>query len=102
MFVFPPGNQRLDIIHAAGKEIPEGTSVPVTVNLPLGSSTNQIVRVQARGFTNDIPIRVKITPENAPSATFDGVITHTGNPSVGEFTVTLPLDNVCYVHVWTR
>ena len=102
MFVFPPGNQRLDIIHAAGKEIPEGTNVPVTVSLPIGSSTNQIIRVQARGFTNDIPIRVKITPENAPSATFDGVITHTGNPSVGEFTVTLPLDNVCYVHVWTR
>ena len=43
-----------------------------------------------------------ITPENAPSATFDGVVTNTGNPSVGEVTVTLPLDNVCYIHVWTR
>lgn len=102
MFVFPPGNRRLDIIHAAGREIPEGTNAPVTVNLPVGASTNQIVRIQARGFTNDIPIRVRITPENAPSATFDGVITNTGNPSVGEVTVSLPVDTVCYLHVWTR
>jgi hypothetical protein len=60
------------------------------------------LRVQANGLTNDVSIRVKITPESGSSATFDGVITNTGNPSVGEVAVTLPLDTVTYVHAWTR
>jgi hypothetical protein len=103
MFVFPPGNPKLDIVNAAGTQIPEGTSTPVTVNLPVGSSTDQIIRVQARNFTNDVPIRVKITPENAASATFDGVIAQTsGSPPFADIQVTLPLDTVCYVHAWTR
>jgi hypothetical protein len=103
MFVFPPNNPKLDIIHAAGSNIPEGTNAAVVVNLQVGSSTNQIVRVQARGFTNDIPIRVKITPENAPTASFDGVILQTsGNPPFADVQVTLPVDTVCYVHAWTR
>ena len=102
MFVFPPNNPRLDIIEAAGTVIPVGTNAPVAISLPLGSSTNQIVRIQATGFTNDQPITVAITPENAPSARFFGVITNTGNPSVGQVTVTLPVDTVCHLHVWTR
>jgi hypothetical protein len=103
MFVFPPGNPHLDIITAAGTAIPEGTNSPVTVTLPVGSSTNQIVRVQGRGFTNDTAIRVKITPENAPSATFDSVIQQSsGNPPFADVQVTLPLDTVCHVHAWTR
>ena len=103
MFVFPPGNPRLDIINAAGTPIPEGFNAPVLVSLPVGSSTNQVVRVQASGFTNDVPIRVKITPENAPSATFDGVIPQSsGNPPFADVQVTLPVDTVCIVHAWTR
>ncbi len=103
MFVFPIGDPKLDIINAAGTAIPQDTETPVTVTLPVGSSTNQLVRVQARGFTNDIPIRVKITPENAPSATFDGVIQQSsGNPPFADVQVTLPVDTVCHVHAWTR
>ncbi len=103
MFVFPPGNPKLDIVSAAGTAIPESADNPVSVTLPVGASTNQIVRVQARGFTNDIPIRVKITPENAPSATFDGVIAQSsGNPPFADVQVTLPVDTVCHVHAWTR
>jgi len=103
MFVFPPGNPKLDIVSAAGTTIPEGAAAPVTVNLPVGSSTNQLVRVQARGFTNDVLIRIKITPENAPSATFDGVIQQSsGNPPFADVQVTLPVDTVCHVHAWTR
>jgi hypothetical protein len=102
MFVFPPNTPRLDIIEAAGTVIPFGTNAPVAINLPVGASTNQVVRVRATGFTNDIPIRVRITPENAPSATFDGEIIYTGNPSVGQVTVSLPVDTGCYLHVWTR
>ena len=103
MFVFPAGNPHLDIISAAGTPIVEGTNAPVIVFLPVGASTNQIVRVQARAFTNDVPIRVKITPENAPSATFDGVIQQSsGNPPFADVQVTLPVDTVCNVHAWTR
>ena len=79
-----------------------GTNAPVAISLPLGSSTNQIVRIQATGFTNDQPITVAITPENARSSRYFGVITNTGNPSVGQVTVTLPVDTVCYLQVWTR
>lgn len=103
MFVFPPGNPHLDIINAAGTAIPEGAGTPITVNLPVGASTNQIVRVQARGFTDDIPIRVKVTPENAPSATFDGVIQQSsGNPPFADVQVTLPVDVVSHIQAWTR
>jgi len=103
MFVFPAGNPKLDIINAAGTAVSEGTNAPVTVYLPVGSPTNQLVRVQARGFMNDIPIRVKITPENAPSATFDGIIPQSsGNPPFADVQVTLPVDTVCHVHAWTR
>jgi hypothetical protein len=103
MFVFPRDNPRLDIIAAAGTTIPAGTNGSVAISLPLGSSTNQIIRVQAQGFTNDVPIRVKITPENAPSATFDGIILQSsGNPPFADVQVTLPVDTVCHVHAWTR
>ena len=103
MFVFPSGPvPRLDIIEAAGRAIPEGTTNAISVNLPVGAPTNQVVRVQARNFTNDVPITVAITPENAPSARFLGVITNTGNPSIGQMTITLPVDTVCHLHVWTR
>ena len=43
--------------------------------------------------------RSSITPENATSARFFKVITHTGNPSVGQVTVSLPVDTVCHLHV---
>ena len=103
MFVFPPGNPKLDIISAASTPIIEGTNAPVIVYLPVGVNSNQLVRVQARNFTNDIPIRVKITPENAPSATFDGIIQQSsGNPPFADVQVTLPVDTVCHVHAWTR
>lgn len=103
MFVFPVGNPKLDIISAAGTAIAEGANAPVTVTLPVGASPNQIVRVQARGFTGNIPIRVKITPENAPSATFDGVILQSsGNPPFADVQVTLTVDTVCHIHAWTR
>jgi len=103
MFVFPPGNPRLDIINAAGTPISEGTNVPASISLPVGSPTNQIVRVQARGFTEDVLISVKITPENAPSATFNALILQSsGTPPFADVQVTLPLDTVCYIHAWTR
>lgn len=103
MFVFPPNNLKLDILSAAGTSIPAGTNGSVKVTLPLGASTNQIVRVQARGFTNDVSIRVAITPENGLSAAFDSVIQQSsGNPPFVDVPVKLLTDTLCHVHVWTR
>ncbi len=103
MTVFPAANLHLDIISAAGNPISVGAPARVVIHLPVGASTNQIVRVQARGFTNDVPIRVKITPENAPSAAYDDVIQQSsGNPPFADVQVSLPIDTVCYVHAWTR
>ncbi len=103
MFVFPPGNPRLDIINAAGSAIAEGTVAPVTVTLAAGASPEQMIRVQARGFTTDIPIRIRVTPENAPSATFDGtILLASGNPPFADVNVTIPADTVCHVHAWSR
>ena len=103
MFVFPPEGRALNIIQAAGTDIPEDSAAPVIISLPLGSPTTQTVRVQARNFTEDVPIRVRITPENAASAVFDGVIAQaSGDPPFADIEVELPLDTVCYVHAWTR
>jgi hypothetical protein len=103
MVVFPPGNPRLDIVSAAGIALPEGTNATVSISLPAGSSTNQLVRVQARNFTNDVPIRVKVIPDFGPSSTFDGVILQSsGNPPYADVNVTIVPDMVCYIHAWTR
>jgi len=47
---------------------------------------------------------IDITPENGPSAHYDGTIPKpvTGNTSVASVEVKIPLDTVCHVHVWTR
>ena len=103
MYVFPPGNPRLDIVEAAGQTIPEGTNGPVSVLLPPGTSTNQIVKVKATGFTNDVPVTVAITPEAGRSKRFNALIAVSGqNPVISSINVEIPDDSFCHVHVWTR
>ncbi len=103
MFVFPPAAPRLDIIEAAGTAIPEGTGQLVSVELPVGSSTNQVVRVQARNFTNDVPISVVVTPDHGPSRTFSTNISlASGNPPVAAVNVTIPAGTVNRINAWTR
>jgi len=102
MFVFPSSSPRLDIVEVAGTPIPVGTNNPVSIRLPVGSSATQAVRVQARNFTNDVPITVAVTPESGSSSRFDGVIPFSGDLSLSTVDVTLPLDTVCHLHVWTR
>jgi hypothetical protein len=103
MFVSAPGNPRLDIVSAAGTAIPEGTNAFVSITLSAGSSTNQAVRVQARGFTNDIPIRVRVTPDFGQSGTFDSVILlSSGNPPHADVNVTLVPEVLNRIYAWTR
>jgi hypothetical protein len=101
MTVFPPGNPRLNVVEAAGTAIAESTNGVVLILLPANASTNQTVKVRARGFTNDIPITVAVTPENGSSARSGGLIPYTGNPSEAEVTVTLPRETINHIHVWT-
>jgi hypothetical protein len=103
MFVFPAVVPRLDILSVAGQTIPEGTNNAVQLELPEGASTNQTVTVQARNFTNDVPIRVVVTPRNGPSGKFDAVISlASGNPPSTNVPVVIPAGSVCQIHVWNR
>jgi hypothetical protein len=103
MFIFPTVVPRLDIIIVAGLAIAEGTNNPVQFELSGGASTNQTVTVQARDFTNDVPIRVVVTPRNGPSGQFDGVISQgAGNPPSSNVNVVIPAGSICQIHAWTR
>lgn len=102
MFVFPATNPRLDILQAAGQTIPEGTASGVTITLPAGSDTNRTVTVQARDFTNSVPIRVAVVSENRPSTTYDAVITMTNNPSQITVNVVIPDGTISRISSWTR
>jgi hypothetical protein len=74
----------------------------VSINLPAGASTNQIVRVQARGLTNNLPITVVVTPDYGSAVQYPAVIQNTGSPSFIDVNVVLPYDMVTHIHAWTR
>jgi len=103
MQVFPTNTSRLDIIEAAGTEIPEGAPAGVRVTLPEGSPTNQLVRVQARDFSGIVSITVTVTPDAAPSVRYDADINMAiGNPAATNVSVVLPAGTSCRIHAWTR
>ena len=102
MFVFVPPRS-LEIIHAAGNEILEGQAGPVAIILPSASPQEQIVRVQATGFDEEVPITVRVVPENGDSETFDGIIPDgNGGTAFVDVTVTLPIEVVSHLNVFTR
>ena len=103
MHVFPTNSSRLDIIEAAGRPIPEGTPIPVPVQLQLGSPTNQVVRIQARDFTGIVPITVAVTPDAGPSTRYDTQIDMAGgNVASIAITVNIPVGTTCRIYAWTR
>jgi hypothetical protein len=103
MYVFPPNNPHLDIVEAAGQPIAVGVTNSVSISLLPGTSTNQTVKIQATGFTNDVPVTVSVVPEPGPSAQFNGTISVSStNPTVGTVNVVIPADSFCHVSVWTR
>jgi hypothetical protein len=103
MFVFPSIIPKLNITEAAGTSIPESAGQPVAIELPVGSSTNQVVRVQARNFTNDVPITVVVTPENGSSRTFSTNISLlSGSPPSVAVSVIIPSGTVNRIHAWTQ
>jgi hypothetical protein len=103
MLVFPNPLPRLDIIEAAGTQIPVGTTTPVIVQLPFGSSTNRTVTVRAQDFNAAVPIAVTLTPEQGTPVTYTGVIDNLSvNPATNVFNVVVPVNVVVRVNAWTR
>lgn len=103
MVAFPAVIPRLDIIEAAGTIIPQGTNSDVNVTLPLGSPTNQTVRIQARDFQGIVPISVVVTPENGPSTTYAAEINMGAGPvAETNLTVAIPPNTVTRINAWTR
>jgi hypothetical protein len=79
----------------------------VQVVLPTGSSTTQTIRVQARNFTGCVPIYLVLTPETPESADSDRIlipaeIDMSTNPATVDIDVTLPVNVVTFIDVWTR
>lgn len=102
LLVFPSPIPRLDIIEAAGQQIPEGTSGPVLVTLPFGSSQDRTVTVQARDFTGTVLVDVVLTPASGPRQVVQTTINMTTNPSQATVNVTLPVNVVTRINAWTR
>lgn len=102
MFVFPAVQPRLDIIEVAGQAIPFPATNGVSIALPLGADTTQIVKVRASGFTNDVAITVTVVPTDRASSTSLAVISMTNNPVVISVPVTLAADSTNRIYVWTR
>jgi hypothetical protein len=103
MAVFPTPVARLDILNAAGTEIPQGATDPVFIQLPFGSSPNRTVTIQARDFNTTVPIRVVLTPDSGDIIVIDDQIDNTVvNPAQTVVPVTLPLNVRTHIGVYSR
>ena len=103
MFVNPGVVPRLDILEAAGQAIAPGAGSTVRVQLPFGSDTNRTVRIQARDFGTDVPIRLTLTPDSGRRIEINATIANTTtNPAEITVPVGLPANTLVTIHAWTR
>jgi hypothetical protein len=101
LLVFPPVQPTLTLTEVAGTPIPAGT-IPGTIFLPFGSTTNRTVKLRARDFGRVVTNRVTLTPDSGPARTFDTVIDNTTtNPAEGSVDVVVPVNTKVTVHAWT-
>ncbi|MDB6036538.1 MAG: hypothetical protein JWM99_379 [Verrucomicrobiales bacterium] len=102
LLVFPSTTPTLTVTEAAGNPIPNGSG-PVVFTLPFGSSPNRTIKIQARDFARNVPIRVTLTPDSGSILTFDAEVNNsTANPAVVDVPVTVPVNTLVTVHCWTR
>lgn len=102
MLVNPDPLPRLDIIAAAGTAIPEDNG-PVTVVLPNGAPSSQMVTVQGRDFVGLVDIEVVVTPLNGTQTTVMSQIDMgTGNPATVDVPVEIPANTTAIIHAWRR
>ena len=103
MFVNPGVVPRLDILEAAGQAIAPGAGSTVRVQLPFGSDTNRTVRIQARDFGTDVPIRLTLTPDSGRRIEINATIANgAANPAEVTVPVGLPANTLVTIHAWTR
>lgn len=103
LFVAPSTLPRLDLVNAAGTDIPLGTGNTVQVQLPFNSDTNRTVTIRAQDFNADVPIRVTLTPDSGSRTVIDTNIVNTAqNPATLVIPVSLPVNNLVTIHAWTR
>lgn len=103
MYVFPPVASSLSIVEAAGQTIAEGTTTSVKIQLTTGTSTNQTIRLRARGFTGVVPLEVVVTPENGSRRVFPAQVDmSTGNPAEVTVPIQIYPDTVNIIHAWSR
>jgi hypothetical protein len=102
MVVFPNPLPTLSIIKAAGTDIAEGATNPVTVFLPSGTPASQSVTVRAKNFGGSVPVRVALIPEVGDPLFTDATINNTNSPADAVINVTVPINVNVRVQVWTR
>jgi hypothetical protein len=104
MFVFRENTPKLSIVEAAGTAIAVGAPGPVSVTLPFGAPTNQLVRIQSTGLTNATPVRVVVTPDSGPALAFEQVVAANigSTPRTTVFDVVIPAGNLSQIDAWTR
>ena len=102
MVVIPTNPPHLDITQVAGTNIVVGAGAAVSFTLPQESSTNQTVTVQASNFGKLVPIRVVLTPDNGPSASYEANIDNTVNPASVTVSVVVPVNTQVQINAWTR
>ncbi|HSF14477.1 MAG TPA: hypothetical protein VLK65_02865 [Vicinamibacteria bacterium] len=102
MAVFPDVVRRLDIVHVAGNNIPEGTPSPILFVLPFGSPATQPVTVRASGFTGLVPISIVLTPDSGERIVVDAELDADAMPPELTINVDFPQNVATRVHAWTR
>jgi hypothetical protein len=102
LLVFPPTVPTLTVTEAAGNIVPNGSG-PIVFTLPFGSTTNRTIKIQARDFARNVPLRVTLTPDSGERQIFDAQVDNTTlNPAIVDVPVTVPVNTLVTVHCWTR
>ncbi|MCI0540804.1 MAG: hypothetical protein L0Z50_36860 [Verrucomicrobiales bacterium] len=102
MYVFPPNNPRLEIIEAGGQPIANGTVGIVNVQLLLGASTNQTVKLRAHNFSGRVSVEVRVTPETGQANSFRTEFDASTNPAEVTVDIFIVPDITHRIQAWTR
>jgi len=103
VFVFPLNRPAIEIVAAAGTEIPSGTQGPVRLNLPFDSPTAQTVRLRASNFGGVVPVSVVVTPAQGTPQEFQAEIDNgASNPAEVDVAIEVPTNVQVTLQVWSR
>ena len=101
LLVFPPVQPTLSLTEVAGTPIAEGT-IPGTIFLPFGSTTNRTVKLRAKDFGRSVNVRVTLTPDSGAKSFVDTTLDNTAaNPVEKTVDVVIPVNTKVTVHCWT-